>query len=99
MKYYVVVRGKLKGTLEQAHKLHDEIVSKSSPISKSMGNIAHIPHLNIQNKNEFLSLDVWDNLENLQKLYSDPNLAAEFGKLFDGMPEITVWRESGWTQY
>ena len=99
MKYIVTVRGKLKGSPDQARKLHDEIVSKSSPISKSMGNISHLPHLNIQNNNEFLSLDVWDNLENLQKLYSDPNLGAEFGKLFDGMPDITVWGEAGWLQY
>jgi len=99
MNYIVVVRGKLKGSPEQARQLHDQIVAMSSPISKSMGNIAHNPHLNLQNKAEFLSVDVWDNLENLQKLYSDPNLAAEFGKLFDGMPDITVWAESGWTKY
>jgi hypothetical protein len=40
-----------------------------------------------------------DNLEGIQKLYSDPNLAAEFGKLFEGRPEVTVWADSGWAQY
>ncbi len=99
MKYIVTVRGKLKGTPEQAHKLHDEIVSKSSPISKSMGNVSHNPHLSVQNPNEFFSVDVWDNLENIQKLYTDPNLAAEFGKLFEGMPDIAIWSESGWYKY
>ncbi len=44
-------------------------------------------------------MDEWDNLENLQKLYSDPNLAAEFGKLFEGMPDIAIWTESGWQAY
>jgi quinol monooxygenase YgiN len=99
MKYIVVVRGKLKGTPEQAHKLHDEIVAKSEPLSKSMGNVAHMPHLNVQNKNEFLSVDAWDNMEGIQKLYNDPALGAEFAKLFEGMPEISIWADEGWKTY
>ncbi len=99
MKYIVTVRGMLKGTPEEAKKVHDEIVSKTEALSKSMGNVAHHPHLNVQNGREFFSVDSWDNLENIQKLYSDPNLAAEFGKLFEGMPDIAIWSESGWLNY
>jgi hypothetical protein len=29
----------------------------------------------------------------------DPNVAAEYGKLFDGMPDVTVWAESGWAGF
>jgi hypothetical protein len=32
-------------------------------------------------------------------LYSDPNLAAEFGKLFEGIPDIAIWADSGWLEY
>ncbi len=99
MKYIVTVRGILKGTPEQAKALHNEIVAKSSSLSKSMGNVAHAPYLNVQNGKEFFSIDTWDNLENIQKLYSDPNLAAEFGKLFEGMPDISIWSESGFLNY
>ena len=99
MKYIVTVRGILKGTPEQAKLLQNEIVAKSSALSKSMGNVAHHPHLNVQNSKEFFSIDTWDNIENIQKLYSDPNLAAEFGKLFEGMPDIAIWAESGWLEY
>jgi hypothetical protein len=38
-------------------------------------------------------------MEAIDKLYSDPNLAVEFGKLFDGQPEVTVWANSGWMSY
>jgi hypothetical protein len=38
-------------------------------------------------------------MEGIQKLYSDPNLAAEFSKLFEGQPEVTIWEDSGWFQY
>jgi hypothetical protein len=99
MKYIVTVRGMLKGTPEEAKQLHNEIIAKTSSLSKSMGNVAHQPHLNVQNSKEFFSIDSWDNLENLQKLYSDPTLAVEFGKMFETMPDIAIWSEAGWMEY
>jgi hypothetical protein len=41
MKYIVVVRGKLKGSADAAGKAHNEIVSKVSPMGKSLGNTSH----------------------------------------------------------
>lgn len=99
MRYIVVVRGKLKGSAEQAGKAHDEIVSKVSPMGKSMGNTSHQAYLNVQDGSEFLAIDFWDNMEGIQKLYSDPNLAAEFARMFDGQPEVTIWADSGWLQF
>jgi hypothetical protein len=99
MKYIVTVRGTLKGDAMQSQKVHDETVAKVSPLGKSIGSISHQAYLNTQNGKEFFAIDVWDNLEGIQKLYSDPNLALEFGKLFEGMPEVTVWGESGWMQF
>ena len=99
MKYVVVVRGKLKGSAADAGKAHNEIVSKTSQLSKSMGNFSHQTFLSVQNGNEFQALDFWDNMEGIQKLYSDPNLAAEFAKLFDGQPEVTIWSDSGWSKF
>ena len=96
MKYIVTVRGMLKGDAMQAQKVHDETVAKISPQGRQMGNTSHQTYLNTQNGMEFFAIDVWDNLEAIQKLYSDPNLAAEFGKLFDGQPEVTVWAETDW---
>ncbi len=64
-----------------------------------MGSIARSAYLNTQNRQEFLAVDAWDNLEGFQKLYSAPNLAAEFAKLFDGQPDVPVWADSGWFSY
>ncbi len=99
MKYIVTVRGNLKGNTEQAHQAHDGILSKISATSKQMGNTSHHTYLNVQNNNEFMAMDTWDNLQAIQKLYSDPNLASEFAKLFEGQPQVTIWSESGWLQY
>ncbi len=99
MKYIVTVRGNLKGSPDQAHQAHDAIVSKISTMSKQMGNTSHQTYLNVQNNNEFCSIDSWDNLEGIQKLYSDPNLATEFAKMFEGQPQVTIWGESGFMHY
>ncbi len=99
MKYIVTVRGNLKGSTVQAQQAHDAIVSKISPTNKQMGNVSHQPLLNVQNNNEFLSLDIWDNLEAIQKLYSDPSMGAEFAKMFEGQPQVTIWSESGWFHF
>ncbi len=96
MKYIVTVRGMLKGDAKASQKVHDETVAKVAPMSKPMGATSHHAYLNPQIPKQFLAVDEWDNLEGIQKLYSDPNLAAEFGKLFEGMPEVTVWSDSGW---
>ena len=100
MKYIVTVRGMLKDTDEKAsQKTHDETVAKVSPLSKAAGAISHEAFLNSKNRREFLAVDGWNNLEGIQKLYSDPKLGDEFGKLFEGMPDITVWSESGWFKF
>jgi hypothetical protein len=100
MRYIVTVRGMLKSAdEEESQKTHDATVEKVSPLGKSMGSTGHQAYLNPQNRREFLAIDFWDNLEGIQKLYSDPNLATEFGKLFEGQPEVVIWADSGWFQY
>jgi hypothetical protein len=99
MKYIVTVHGTLKGSPEQISKIHDEIVSKLSPVSRSMGSTGHQTYLNTQNGKEFFAMDSWDNLEGIQKLYSDPNQGTEFAKMFEGQPTVMVWSETGWFHY
>jgi quinol monooxygenase YgiN len=99
MKYIVTVRGRLKGEGGEAQRNHDAIVAKVSPMGKSMGNVSHQAYLNSQDAGEFFAIDVWDNMESIQKLYSDPNLAAEFATMFAEPPEVTVWADSGWFQF
>jgi quinol monooxygenase YgiN len=98
MNYITVVRGKLKdaGSAQQAH---DATIAFLSPTSKPMGALHHQPFINPQNPSEFLAVDTWSNIEGLQKFLQDPKVAGEFGKLFDGMPEVTVWSESGWSSF
>ncbi len=99
MKYIAVVRGRLKGNPKEARKGHDATVEKLSALTRPLGAIGHRPHLNPQDPAEFLSIDTWNSLEGLQKFMSDPQTAAAFGTLFDGMPDISVWAESDWASF
>ena len=94
MRYITTVRGTLKDPAT-AQQVHDATVAAVSPLSRSKGAVSHQPYLNVQNAGEFLAVDVWNNLESLQELYSDPKLAEEFGKLFEGQPQVTIWSDSG----
>jgi hypothetical protein len=100
MNCVVIVHGNLKQADErQSRATHDATVAMIGAKGRAMGNIGHRAYLNPRNRREFLAIDTWDNLEGPQKLLQDPNLAAEFGKLFDGRPEVTILEESGWTAW
>ncbi|HSB89391.1 MAG TPA: hypothetical protein VLD63_05125 [Anaerolineales bacterium] len=99
MNYIVVVRGRLKAAQAEARKVHDATVGKISPQSRQMGSTGHHAYLNPQDAKDFLAVDSWNNIEAIQKLYSDPALAAEFGKLFEGQPDVSIWAESDWMSY
>lgn len=97
MKLVVVVRGKLKSTDEkESMSTHNATIQMVGPMGRSMGNVSHRAYLNPQNHREFLAIDVWDNADGPQKLLQDPALGAEFAKLFEGQPDVTVWAETDW---
>ena len=98
MNFITVVRAKLQDP-QNAQKAHDSTVALLSPMSRTMGAVHHQPFVNPQDPSQFLAVDTWDNMEGLQKFLSSPQVAQEFGKLFDGQPEVTVWGEAGWSTF
>src|SRR5215831_12690499 len=97
MKYVVVVRGTLKSADEKQSKtVRDATIAMVGPQGRKMGNLSHRAHLNPQNRREFMAIDVWDNPDSPQKLLQDPTLGAEFAKLFEGQPNVTMWAETDW---
>ena len=99
MNYISVVRGKLKGDPKEAQRMHDATVDQLSAMTRPLGAIGHRPHLNPQDSTQFLAIDTWNNLENLQNFIRDPKVAQAFGALFEGMPDISIWAESDWASF
>lgn len=99
MNYITVVRGRLKGSPAEAQMAHDGTVEQLSAMTRPMGAIHHKAHLNPKDPGEFLAIDTWNNIEGLQKFMGDPQVAAAFGALFEGMPDISIWAESDWASF
>jgi hypothetical protein len=99
--YITLVRGQLKhaDTLEENQAAHDAINVPLQALGKAHSAIGHRVYLNANDPKEFLGLDTWTTIEGPQQLFSHPKLAEEFGKLFEGMPEITFWKASGWESF
>jgi hypothetical protein len=97
MNCVVIVRGTLKQAEERQSKAtHDATIEMIGAKGRAMGNIGHRAYLNPRNRQEFMAIDTWDNLEGPQKLLEDPTLTAEFGKLFAGNPDVAIYVEAGW---
>jgi hypothetical protein len=99
MKIIVTVRGRLKGDQAQAQHDHDATVDQLSQMARPIGATGHRAYLDPQDHREFLAIDSWANMDGLQKFMSDPNVAVELGKLFEGQPQVSVWVESGWRSF
>ena len=99
MNYISVVRGRLKGSPAEAKAMHDGTVEQLSAMTRPLGAIGHRPHLNPKDPKEFLAIDTWNNLENLQNFIADPKVAEAFGALFEGRPDVSIWAESDWASF
>lgn len=97
MNYIVVVKGRLKAeTAAESQRVHDATIDMIGDGGKKLGNFAHRAHLNAEDPREFLAIDMWDNAEGPQKLMQDPRMAEEFGRLFEGSPEVTMYTQTDW---
>jgi quinol monooxygenase YgiN len=95
----VIVRAKLKSDPGAIRQLHDQVTGATKEMAKAAGDVSHRTFLNPRNQRDFLGIDVWQSAEAFQKFSSDPQIQQFFGQMFDGMPEVTVWSESGWNSW
>ena len=97
MNYIVVVKGRLKASsIEKSKGVHDATIAMIGDAGKEMGNFGHRAHISSVDPREFLAIDMWDNPDGPQKLMGDPRMAEEFGKLFEGNPDVAVYAETDW---
>ena len=91
-RYITIVRGILKSDLlYENEKIHNMIFEPLKALGTSLGAVAHKAYLNPINEKEFVGMDTWTTLEGAQQVFSNPQLANEFSKLFAAMPEISFW--------
>jgi quinol monooxygenase YgiN len=95
----VVVRARLKGDPATARQLHDQVTSATRELALQAGDISHRVFLDPADPDGFLGIDVWKSAEAALAFAGNPQIAAFFGQLFDGPPDISVWVPSGWNEW
>jgi hypothetical protein len=100
MSYITTVRARLRDAdPEAAMERHNGIVARLRPNLEPKGGTSHMVFANSEDPQEFLAVDRWDSQEGLAAL-QDPAVQGEIASLFDGPPQVTVWKvREGWTAY
>jgi quinol monooxygenase YgiN len=96
----IVIRATLKGNdVGAIRKIHDEVTAATRHMAQEAGDISHHVYLNPQNHRDFLGVDEWKSPEAAAAFASSPQIKEFFGRMFEGMPEVTIWADSGWNQW
>jgi quinol monooxygenase YgiN len=98
--FFVVVRGRLAETeLNAAQAAHDAVAGSSEDLAKAAGDLAHVVHTGLADPQEFLAIDIWDDLEALGEFYANPEFEAAFATLFEDRPDVSVYASTHWQQW
>jgi quinol monooxygenase YgiN len=68
-------------------------------MAQQAGDVSHRTFLDPANHREFLGIDVWASSEAFQRFSGDPKIQELFGQMFEGMPDVTLWEDSGWNAW
>lgn len=87
----VLIRGQLAAAdLATSKGSHDALSKGGEAAAKAAGDIGHDALLGTKmlgtTENEFLAIDLWNDVNGMQKFYADPNFAKAFAALFKAPP-------------
>lgn len=98
--WFMIVKGHLaKATEAENRAAHDAVASAFQAQATQAGDIAHVPHLSIDDPRVFFNIDVSTSHEGMLAVLTDPQFQAAFGALFDAPPEVHIYRSTDWKQW
>jgi quinol monooxygenase YgiN len=99
--YTVTVIGTLSKTdIAEAKQIGDAIVNGAKVNAMKMGDTSHSVFLGVANQQQFLAIDTWNNFDNMQKFFADPQFAAAIGQLFSAPPATNVYvQKTDWASW
>jgi quinol monooxygenase YgiN len=95
----VTIRARLKGSPDSIQKIHDQVTGATKEMARQAGDLTHAVYLDPQDGREFLGIDTWQSVEQMQAFASNPQIQEFFGQMFEGQPEVKVWEDSGWNRW
>jgi hypothetical protein len=98
--WFMIVKGHLaKATEAENRAAHDAVASGFQAAAMKAGDIAHVPHISIDDPRVFFNVDVSTNHEGMLAVLSDPQFQQAFGALFDAPPEVHIYQSTTWRQW
>jgi hypothetical protein len=98
--WFMIVKGHLaKATEAENRAAHDAVASGFQDAAMKAGDIAHVPHISIDDPRVFFNVDVSTNHEGLLAVLKDPQFQQAFGALFDAPPEVHIYQATNWKQW
>ena len=95
----ITIRARLKSDPKSIQKIHDEVTGATKEMARQAGDLSHAVYLNAQDPRDFLGIDTWQSAEQAQAFAGSPQIVEFFGRMFEGEPEVKIWRDSGWNQW
>ena len=98
--WYVIVEGRLaQGGAEANQKAHDAVAGGFEAQAVAAGDVAHLPHLAVDDPRAFFNIDVWVSEQGLLQTFADPAFQTEFLALFESPPTVRIYRSTDWHQW
>ena len=95
----ITIRARLKSDPATIQKIHDEVTGATKEMARQAGDISHVVYLDAQDPREFLGIDTWQSAEQAMGFAASPQIVEFFGRMFEGQPEVKIWRDSGWNRW
>jgi quinol monooxygenase YgiN len=98
--WFVTVEGRLaKDTVEANQEAHDAVANGFEAVANAAGDIAHLPHLAVDDPRAFFNIDVWGSEQGMLQTFADPNFQSVFLALFEGPPTVHIYHSTSWYQW
>jgi hypothetical protein len=98
--WVMIVKGHLAKATEAENKAaHDAVAGGFEKAARASGDVAHVPHLAIDDPRVFFNVDVSTSHEGMLATLQNPNFQKAFGALFDAPPEVHIYRSTDWYQW
>lgn len=98
--WVMIVKGHLAKTTEAENRAaHDAVAAGFEKIAQQAGDIAHVPHLAVDDPRVFFNVDVSTSHEGMLAVIENPEFQKAFGALFDAPPEVHIYRATDWKQW
>lgn len=104
--YLLSIRGTLaSSTLEAARKLHNDTAGHPANVAaaQSLGDISHMVHIPTHKAEngagEFLILDIWNNMDGLNKFFANPTVQEQAGQIFKQRDPVVWAPAEGFVSY